>query len=205
MASRRNDAGILGNDLLNQLHDAAPPTLLKHDVNRVHEGGRCVSDSRGATAGFEEGKVVLGVPDANHVVRRQLDLREGNLQASCLIDARRKHHDGTLVEYDLIFKTKLSDGLQHSRFMRTPCCNDAFADRERLHLFFLQGSDEIGRSLITDKVLTLGAWIVDHSSVLRDNAGEQVEVGVSESAQFASGHQDRSPSRLLQALERVVS
>src|SRR5260370_5222663 len=150
-------------------------------------------------------KSFSGVPDANHVVRRQLDLREGNLQASCLIDARRKHHDGTLVEYDLIFKTKLSDDLQHSRFMRTPCCNDAFADRERLHLFFLQRSDEIGRSLITDKVLTLGARIVDHSSVLRDNAGEQVEVGVSESAQFASGHQDRSPSRLLQALERVVS
>jgi hypothetical protein len=61
------------------------------------------------------------------------------------------------------------------------------------------------RRLVTDKVLTLGAWIVNHSSVLRDNAGEQVEIVVSEIAQFASGHQDRSPPRLLQALERVVS
>src|SRR5712671_3773071 len=133
MTSRRNDFGILGNDLLNQLHDAAPPTALKHDIDHVLEGGLCVSNSRGAAAGLQKRKVVLSVPDANQVVRRQLDLRESSLQASCFIDARRKHHDGTLVEYDLIFKTKLSDGLQHGRFVRTPCSDDAFADRERLH------------------------------------------------------------------------
>jgi hypothetical protein len=33
-----------------------------------------------------------------------------------------------------------------------------------------------------------GAWIVDHSPVLRDKTVEQLEDGVSERSQFASGH-----------------
>jgi hypothetical protein len=54
---------------------------------------------------------------------------ERSVQASRLVDARRKHHDCTLVEYDLMFKPKIADRLQHRRLVRGPGCDDALAPR----------------------------------------------------------------------------
>jgi hypothetical protein len=39
-------------DLINQLNDDAPPTSFEHEIDDVLEGGLCVSNSRGATAGL---------------------------------------------------------------------------------------------------------------------------------------------------------
>ena len=90
--------------------------------------------------------IVLGVTDADHVVRRQpaLDQRAG--QSARFVHARRQDHHRTLVEHDVQLEAELAHRLQHDLLHRLPRGDNAAANRQRLHATLAQARDErLGR------------------------------------------------------------
>jgi hypothetical protein len=100
---------------VDQLGDAGAVIGRRDEIHARLDAVERVGDRDGALARRQEGMVVLGVADADDVVRRQMEVRERALEAGGLVHARRQHHDGALVEDHLELEAEVADGGEHRR------------------------------------------------------------------------------------------
>ena len=96
--------------LLDELHDAARGRRARHEVGALAQCGDRVGDGHRALREGEERVVVLGIADADHVVRRQLERRQRVQQTGALGDAGRQQHESVLVEHERPLDAGLADG-----------------------------------------------------------------------------------------------
>src|SRR5690606_32988573 len=96
----------------------------RDEIRLVLDGRQRVRDGRGELAEPQERVVILGVADADDVVRRDREALERSLEAGRLVDAGRQDHDRALVEYDLQLEPVVADRLEHRRRMRLPGRDD---------------------------------------------------------------------------------
>ena len=124
---------IAREQLFDQLPHTVPPGSAGHHVGFGLNAVQRVGDRDRAAAHGQERVVVLGVADADHVVRRQPALHQRRGQPARLVDAGGQHHHRALVEYDLQLEAELADRLEHDVLHRLPARDDAAANRERMH------------------------------------------------------------------------
>ena len=127
--SRRRQVGRdeLGGELL----DAGSSFAAQAEIGRVAQRGQRVADGRRSLAELQERVVVLGVADADDVVRRDLELLESGHEAGRFVHAGRQHHDGAFVEDDLQLEAELANRVEDGFFVRLARRHDDLAGGER--------------------------------------------------------------------------
>ena len=75
--------------------------------------------------------VVLGVADADDVVRRDLELLESGHEARRFVHAGRQDHDGAFVEDDLQLEAELANRVEDGCLVRLARRDDDLAGGER--------------------------------------------------------------------------
>ena len=63
----------------------------------------------------EQRQVVLGIPDRDRIVWREVHFCQYRAQPGALRDARRQHHHGSPVSHDLTVQSQHADHLDHGR------------------------------------------------------------------------------------------
>src|SRR5581483_1999092 len=128
--------------LRDQFANAGAVVSASDYVGALLERFQSISNGNRAFAHAQEGVVILGIADADYVVRREAQFAQRRLQARALIDTRRQHHHRALVEDDLQLQPQLADGFDHRGLLRLPGGDDALANRERLHASFFEAAHE---------------------------------------------------------------
>ena len=117
---RRNDdyLGSSARICIDQLDDPPPRLCFVTNIGPLLERRQGVGHRGGAPAEAEERVVVLGVADADDVVRGEVQLLERGGQAGRLVHARGQHHDRPFVEDDLPLQAQLVDGIEDGALVR---------------------------------------------------------------------------------------
>ena len=138
-----HDVGqITHEQVFDQLPDAVPPSYVGHQVGLDFDAVQRVRDRDRAAAHREKRVVVLGIADADHVVRRQTTLGQGGDEPACLVDAGGQDHDRALVEHDRQLEAELANRIENDVLHRLPAGDDTAADRQRMHAALSQPRDE---------------------------------------------------------------
>ena len=137
--------------------------------------------------------VVLGVTDADNVVRRESQLIQGSAQAGGLVDSRRQHHHRALVEDYLMFQPQITDGLENQRLIRMPGGDDHAANRKWGHALRLERRDERRRRWLGQRQLLARGRGIDQRAVLSYHAIEQIYARecAQQIGQLTAGDQDQ--------------
>ena len=151
----------------------------------------------------EEGVVVLGVADADRIVRGHAEAAERLLEPALLRDGRRQHHDGLAIEDDLQLEPEVVDRAQDRRVVRHHRRDDD-APRREGHARPLERGEKGRRGRRREVVHPLGARLVEHGAVLRDDPVEEVELGTHDEqvVEPPSGDEDDPTPRMANAAER---
>ena len=122
--------------------------------------------------------VVLGVADADDVVRRDLELLERGHEPRRLVDAGRQDHDGAFVEDHLQLEAELADRFEHGRLVRLARRDDDLADGERRDAALAQSGEQRRRRRLREPAPLLRRGPIEQRAVLGDDALEDREVRV---------------------------
>ena len=160
---------------VDQFRDAGAVIAHHDDVGRVLDRRQSVGDRCGALAQSQESVVVLGVADADRVVRRQTEFRERRDEAGRLVHARWQDHHRALVEDDLQFEPIVVNGLQHFFLMRFPGRDDDAAGRDRADAARLELGREARRRRLSENARLLCLGVVDGRAVLHHGSIEEID------------------------------
>ena len=155
-------------------------------------------------AQLEQGEIILGVADPDDVVRRQAKLLQRRLQAACLVDAGRQHHDRAFVEDDLQLEPEIANGRENLGFMRLDRRDDHPAEGKQPEIQPLQALAEQDRRRLGEERFFLVLRPVEQGAILDDDEIEQIQPGKDalQILQLASGDHDQLAARPAQRLER---
>ena len=165
--------------------------------------GERVLDGDGAAARAEEGLVVLGVADADDIVRRQAEALERALEAPGLVDVAGQHHHRALVEDDVQLERKVVDGLEHDRLVRFPGGDDGAADRRGRHAEVLQTLHERRRRRLGERGFLLLCGVEEKGPVLGNDEVEQLQLreGPLQVGKVPAGDEDQLSAGALDLLQ----
>ena len=163
-------------ELGGELATPAPASPREHEIGRVADRGQRAADGRGALAELQERVVVLGVADADDVVRRDLELLERGHEPRRLVDAGRQDHDGAFVEDDLQLEAELADRFEHGRLVRLARRDDDLAGGERGDAALAQSGEQRRRRRLREPAPLLRRRAIEQRAVLGDDALEDREV-----------------------------
>ena len=191
-------AQIASDQHLDQLPNAGAMVVPGHKVGGVLQHRQGVGDRNPALAEAQEGVIVLGVANADHVVGRQTELAERLGEAGRLAQARRQHHHGVFVERHMQLEPEITDDLEDRGLMRLPGRHDHPADRDRGHTALPQRADKRFGRRLAEQLFLARCRAIEDSAVLCDDPVEQLDVRTDREQilQFATGHEDEPTARV---------
>jgi hypothetical protein len=96
--------------------------------------------------------IVLGVADTDHLMAREPELAQRDLEPRRLVDTRRQHHDGTAVADHLRLESELPHQILDGSSMRLARGDDHLPDLERQDAAGLQSLDQELRRRLARRV-----------------------------------------------------
>ena len=197
------NAGVVAANHVDKLDHPGAVIARKPDIGCLLDHGQSVGHRRGATAGMQECVIVLCVAHSDHIVRRELELRERGIQSRRLVHARRQYHHRALVENDLQFQTELTDHFEDRGLVRLPGRDDRVPDRQRRNIALLELFHENSRRSRRDHVLLARRRLIEQRAVFRHNEVENADFrkGPLQARQFPSRHKNKPPPGLLETLQ----
>ena len=191
-------AQIGGDQRLDQLPDARALGAPGHQVGGVLQHRQRVGHRNPALAEVQEGVIVLGVADADHVVGRQTELAERLGEAGRLAQARRQHHHGVFVERHVQLEPEIADDLEDRGLVGLPCRHDHPADGDRGHTALPQRADKRFGRRLAEELFLARCRAIDDSAVLCDDPIEQLDVRTDREQilQLAAGDEDQPTARV---------
>ena len=175
-------------------------------INLCFDGLDAVRDRHGALTDVEEGMVIFSVADTDDLMRREANPTQGVLETGRLVHAGWKHHHGPSVEHDVELQTKIANCLQHGRFMRPPRGQNNASRYERFYAALGQALGQTARRWRTKRLRLARARPVDHCAIFENDGVEQLHLRAvrSKFLERTSSHQDATPSRRSEPLERCA-
>ena len=182
---------------------SAPAPPGKTQSTRSRTDRDAVARAGAEAARVEEGEVVLGVAQGQHVVRRELEEAQHLLDPGALGHAGGQQHEGGAVRDQVPGHLGRAQRLAHRRLVAA-----AGADDDPAHLVVDAPPLELSEqpaghrgSLVADH---RRAGIVDHRAVLGHHAVEELQAvaHARELEEGAPGHEHQPEARLLRPLER---
>ena len=191
-------AQIASDQHLDQLPNAGAMVALGHKVGSVLQHRQCVGYRNPALAEAQEGVIVLGVADADHVVGRQTELAERLGETGRLAQARGEHHHGAFVECHMQLEPEIADGLEDRGLVGLPGRHDHPANGDRGNTALPQRADKRFGRRLAEELLLARCRAIDDSAVLCDDPIEQLDVRTyrEQILQLAAGDEDEPAARL---------
>src|SRR6185369_3941236 len=191
--------------LFDELHRALGGHPARHVVRALAQRRHRVGHRHRALAHRQERVIVLGVADADHVVRRQLERRQRRRQPGALGDAARQQHERALVEDERALDAGLLDGGQRGLRERRLGRQDRAPDRKD-DAAALERGDQRGLGRVAQRAHLAPLGEVDERAVLGDHRVEHpLELGTDrlQVGQHASGDEEQLATGGAHAFERA--
>ncbi len=150
--------------------------------------------------------IVFCVAHADRVVRGNPELGERGEDARGFVDVRGQHHHCPFVEHDLELEAEVANGVEHGRLIWLPRRDDRATHRQRTQLELFQPGHELLVRRRTKAAFFGGCGVVQHRTVLGDDAVEQRQIRkhAPQIAQVPSRDQHHAPARLLEPLQSLA-
>ena len=167
---------VVGEDPIDQLHDPPAAAVTDDEVGPLLEHRQRVGYGRRELAEAQECMVVLGVADADDVVRGEAQLVERDGEPGRLVDPRGEHHDGPFIEDDLPLQAHLADRLEDGALMGLDGRDDRTPDGYRRDAPLADGLDQRRRRRLAQHLLLAAGGPVEQRAILDDHAIEEVDL-----------------------------
>ncbi len=159
---------------VNQFAHPRSVSSASNEISALLQLRKSVGHRDGALADSEKGVIVFRIAHPDGIVSRQREVIERREQTAGLVDAWWQHHHRALVEDDLLLETQLPDLIEHDGFMRLPRRHDDVADGEWAHATLTECANQDLWCRFTELREAPIGRVVQHSSVLGDDAIEQI-------------------------------